>query len=159
MKTLIVYFSRTGRTKLIAEEIQKILGGDVEEIHDTKTRTGIMGWLSAGRDAGAKALTSLKPVEKDPALYNLVVVGSPTWGGSVSTPIRTYLETYKASLPDVALFSTGEGGGPEALDDMDAIIGNRSIARLHLTRKEEIDAKQYAAKLEEFTAKIQATKQ
>ena len=78
MKTLIVYYSRTGRTKKIAEEIHKVLGGDIEEIQDMKPRSGIIGWLGAGKDARSKTLTTLKPVEKNPSQYDLIVIGSPT---------------------------------------------------------------------------------
>ena len=58
MKNLVVYYSRTGRTKKIAKEIQERLNADIEEIHDVKNREGILGWLSAGRDAGTKKTTS-----------------------------------------------------------------------------------------------------
>jgi flavodoxin len=57
MKILIVYYSRTGRTKKIAEKIQYRLNADIDEISDTKNRAGILGWLSAGRDAGSRRLT------------------------------------------------------------------------------------------------------
>jgi flavodoxin len=54
MKALIVYYSRTGRTKKIAKEIQLGIKAEIEEIKDSKNRKGILGWLSAGRDAGAR---------------------------------------------------------------------------------------------------------
>jgi flavodoxin len=156
MKTLIVYYSRTGRTKKIAEEINKVLDGDIEEVQDMKPRSGIIGWLGAGKDAGSKTLTTIKRVEKDPSQYDLIVIGSPTWNGSVTTPIRTYIEKYKNSLRKIALFSTGDSEDFDALDDMDNLVDNRSIAKLHLARKQEIDANLFTDKVKEFVNEISA---
>jgi len=48
MKILVVFYSRSGRTKKIAEAISDILKCDKEEIFDLKNRKGIPGFLSAG---------------------------------------------------------------------------------------------------------------
>ena len=66
MKALVVYYSRTGHTKKVGDELVKALPCDVEEIVDTANRSGPVGWLKSGRQAGAE-LTKLKPVKKDPA--------------------------------------------------------------------------------------------
>ena len=158
MNTLIVYFSRTGRTKKVAEEIKKLLDADIDEIQDVKKRSGIIGWLTAGKDATSKNITKLKDVDKVPSEYELVIIGSPTWNGAVSTPIRTYLLEYKDSFLNVALFSTGDGEETDALNEMDSLIDNKSIAKLHLVRKSEIDTIQYKKKLEEFIATIKVNK-
>jgi flavodoxin len=157
MNTLIAYFSKTGRTKKIAEEIKKLLDADIEEIQDVKNRSGLIGWLNAGKDARSKNITKLKDVKKVPSEYELVVIGSPTWNGTVSTPIRTYLHEYKDSFHNVALFSTGDGNETDALNEMDSLIDNKSIATLHMVRTSEIDKMQYKEKLEEFIDKIKST--
>ncbi len=51
MKTLVVYYSRTGNTKLIGDELAAVLGADVEELKDRDDRSGRMGYIRAGRDA------------------------------------------------------------------------------------------------------------
>jgi flavodoxin len=43
MKTLVVYYSRTGTTRKVAEAIAGILRCDIEEVVDTKKRSGILG--------------------------------------------------------------------------------------------------------------------
>ena len=54
MKTLVVLYSRTGTTKKVGEEIAAALKADVEEIIDTKKRSGPIGYVQAGRDAMKK---------------------------------------------------------------------------------------------------------
>ena len=153
MKTLTVYYSRSGKTEKIAEAIQKSIGGDIERILDQKDRSGILGWLSAGRDAGSKSLTSIKEVEKKPAGYDVIIIGSPTWGGTVSAPIRTYFNQYNTSFRKVACFSTGDGEDTDALDEMDGLLGNKVFAKMHLVRK-EVDSNHYHEKVEKFVEKI-----
>jgi flavodoxin len=41
-KILVLYYSRTGITKVLASYIAKLLNADLEEIVDTKKRTGWM---------------------------------------------------------------------------------------------------------------------
>ena len=101
MKTLVVYYSRTGRTKKIAEYIQSALDSEIDEIQDVKNRKGILGWISAGRDAGSKSLTPLEDVDKLPKDYSVVIIGSPTWNNSLSSPVRTYIDKFNEELSSI----------------------------------------------------------
>jgi len=51
MKALVVYYSRTGNTKFVAEKIAQELGADIEEVIDKKNRFGLINYLRAGGDA------------------------------------------------------------------------------------------------------------
>ena len=71
---LVVYYSRTGNTRKLAKIIAEKLKADIEEIEDSTSRSGPLGWLRAGRDAGLKSLTKLKPLKKDPSNYDMVII-------------------------------------------------------------------------------------
>jgi flavodoxin len=46
LKMLVVYYSRGGNTRAVAEEIARALGGaDLEEIRDAADRSGWRGYL------------------------------------------------------------------------------------------------------------------
>jgi flavodoxin len=64
MKILVIYYSRSGKTKKVAETISDILKCDKEEIFDTKNRKGTPGFLSAGTDANLRRLTAIKEIKK-----------------------------------------------------------------------------------------------
>ena len=87
MKILIVYYSRTGTTKKIAEELSKNFNADLEEIVDKKNRAGAIGWVMSGRDNIKKALTEIEEVKNDPSQYDLVIFGSPNWVGTIAPAI------------------------------------------------------------------------
>ena len=84
------------------------LGADLEKIIDKKNRKGIFGWLGAGRDGMKKKLTEIGPLTKNPADYDLVILGSPVWGWAMVPAVRTYIEQKKANFKSVALFTTSD---------------------------------------------------
>lgn len=50
MSRLVVFYSRTGNTKKVAEALARELKCDTDEILETKSRKGILGYIFAGRD-------------------------------------------------------------------------------------------------------------
>ena len=136
MSTLVIYYSRTGTTKKVGEQIAQQLDCDREEIFDTKSRGGPIGYLLALIAAGRKRLTELKPIRNNPSAYDLVVIGTPTWSLKMSVPIRTYIEMYKNKFGDVAFFLTCGGNPGKTFEEMETICGKRPKARLMLEKKD-----------------------
>lgn len=106
MKTLVVYYSRTGTTRKVAEELAEALGADIEQLKERANREGVMGYLQAGHDSMKHRPAELEPVTTNPADYDMVVMGGPCWAQSICTPIRTYGVEHKESLSRVAFFAT-----------------------------------------------------
>ena len=95
MKSLVLFYSRTGNTGKIANEIAVKLNSDIEEIFDKKNRKGIFGYLAAAKDAATKKFTQIEEVKKDLSQYDLVIIGTPVWAWGMAPAIRTYLSKNK----------------------------------------------------------------
>ena len=149
-KTLVVYYSRTGTTRKVAEYIRERLAADIDEIIDKKNRKGPLGWLMAGKDAGSKSLTVIEEPSIDPSGYDLVVIGSPVWNDTVSAPIRTYITEFKDRFHQVALFTTQDGDEAQAIADMKALLGRSPVASIQLRRKQDVDSGDYLELLEGY---------
>lgn len=95
MKTLVAYFSKTGTTKKLGQKIAQKIGADIDEIID----------VNGDSD---KKMRSREPVEikyqKDPAEYDLAIVGGPVWAFSATPVLKTYLK--KNKFNKVAFFCT-----------------------------------------------------
>jgi len=104
MRTLVVYFTRTGNTRFAAESIAAELGADLEEIIDLKSRQGKLGWLSAGKDAMWGSETQIAPNKISPNGFDLIVIAQPVWAWSPTPAVRTYLNKNNLSGKKVALF-------------------------------------------------------
>ena len=154
MNALVAYYSRTGTTRKVAEELTFLLKCVSEEIHDNKNRKGILGYLSAGADATSKKLTKLEKVNNDPASYDIVIIGTPTWSHTLSTPIRTYLIQYKDSFKKVAFFCTYQYTDDNPFEEMESLCGKTPVATLRLHRKKEVKGDQYIKKAEEFVDRL-----
>lgn len=132
-KALVVYYSRTGTTKKVAQQISNILGCDIEEIFDTKDRSGAFGYLMAGRDATKKSLTTISPITNNPGSYDIVVIGTPVWAFTMATPIRTYIQENKDKFKNVAFFCTQGGSGSDrTFKHMEELCGKTPLCQLEL---------------------------
>jgi len=150
MKILVTFYSRSGKTKKVAEAISEILKCDKEEIFDTKNRKGIPGFLSAGTDANLRRLTTIKEIKNNPSLYDLVIIGTPIWSSNISTPIRTYLSLYKEDFKKVAFFCTRlSSDSKKVFDDIKNITQKTPLALLELSSR-EVARDQYMQKVKEF---------
>jgi flavodoxin len=106
VKSLVVYYTRTGKTKFVAETIAAELGSDIEEIVDLKSREGKMGWVSATRDASSEKETQIALAKKFPNDYDLIIIGTPVWAFNLTPAIRAYLKKNDLTGKKVALFFT-----------------------------------------------------
>jgi len=151
VESLVVFYSRTGRTKKVAESISSILGCDVEEIFDTKNRAGILGYLRSGWEASRRKTTVIREIKKDPALYDIVIIGTPLWSGLMSSPIRTYLLQNRDHFKDIAFFCTYGGSlSQEMFNEMGSLCGKKPRGLLGLKAKELMKESEYLQKVTKF---------
>ena len=148
MKSLITYYSKTGNTKKIASEIAKILKADVDEIIDLKKRAGFFGFLIAGKDALFKKTTKIN-FKKNPTNYDLVVIGTPIWAGTITPAVRTYLKNNK--FKKLAFFSTCANKNKKGFQQME-LLSKKPLVMLDLPAKEIKN--NYKTKLNEFCKKL-----
>ena len=128
MKTLVVYYSRTGKTRFVAEKVAAELEADIEEVVDLKSRNGRFGFLKAGYDATRGNETEIGETQKLPSDFNLIVVGTPVWNSRPASAVSTYLKRNDFAGKKVAVFCTNEGMGEEkAVDRTKALISNGDI--------------------------------
>ena len=154
MKTLIVYYSRTGVTKKVAEILKQKLNCDIEEIIDTKDRKGPIGYMMGGRDAIKEYLTEIKPIAKNPADYELVIIGTPVWASNMAPAVRAYITEQKDKIKKVALLATYGGSGFEkTFKRLEDLVGVQSVATLGL-KTTEVSQNKTEEKINEFISKL-----
>ena len=111
-KVLVIYYSLTGNTKSIAEMIREKTGGDVFEIETVRNYpadySGIIEEAKMELETGE--LPALKKGPPDMSSYDLILVGSPVWWYTVSTPVMRFLTQADFAGRKVSAFCTHEGG-------------------------------------------------
>ena len=133
MRTLVVYYSRSGNTKNIAEMIGKQLGSDLEGIIDHKNRKGLLGFLASGNEAYLQRRIPIEKLKKDPSQYDLIIIGTPIWAGNISTPVSSFLKDYREIIEKFAFFSTGMGSDPQkTFLTLEKIMPHKPVAEVNI---------------------------
>ena len=112
-RILVVFYSRTGTTRRVAHAVAQSLGAEIEEIADLKRRTGLFGLFGAIRDALGRRCTPIGEPDRNPADYDIVILGSPVWVGRMSAPVRSYLDRFQGRFKAVAFLCTSGGKNNE----------------------------------------------
>ncbi|MDL2283536.1 NAD(P)H-dependent oxidoreductase [Oxalobacter sp. OttesenSCG-928-P03] len=112
-KVLIVYFSLTGNTDTIAQALQKKTGADLFRIETVNPYPAAYSGVTeiAKKELETGNLPALKALPSNLDAYDLILVGSPVWWYTVSTPVMSMLQQVDFQGKKVAAFST-HGGGP-----------------------------------------------
>jgi len=154
MNVLVVFYSRTGVGRRVAHDLSRVLHCENEEIVDDTIRRGAVGYARCTLDSIFGRHANLRPFAHDLASYDLVIVGSPIWDFSVSSPARTFLETRRSELPSLAFYLTcGGSGSGRALQRMAAAAGKQPIAELVL-KVSEVERGDHHAKMRRFVEAI-----
>lgn len=111
MNALVVYYSLEGNTGYVAQEIAKNLEADLLELKPEKNySTGAMKYFSGIKDILTKKKIKLEPYEFRKEQYEAIIIGTPVWAGTVTPPVRTFLEAYDLSDKKVGFFACCGGG-------------------------------------------------
>lgn len=106
MNVLVVYYSRTGNTRKLAQRIAFAMNAEIDEISDVANRKGIAGYLRSGNEAWFRRAAKIHPSSTRARDFDLVVIGTPVWRVSLSSPVRSYLEEHAPHFRRVAFFCT-----------------------------------------------------
>ena len=112
MKTLILFYSRTGTTGAVAEALAGALEADIANIECPRYRPGWFRYLRAGYDSVTGRLPPIDLPRIAFAEYDLLVLGTPVWTSYPALPVRSFLSQSPGVPSRVALFLTFGGHSP-----------------------------------------------
>lgn len=110
---LVAYFSHSGNTRMIAEQIHKNAGGKMFEIVPVKSYPSDYDTVveQAKKEFDMEFMPRLKTKVTDMNSYAMVIIGYPNWWGTVPRPVAAFLSEYDFAQKTIAPFCTHEGSG------------------------------------------------
>lgn len=159
-KTLILFFShagenysvgniKVGNTRLVAEEIQKITGGDLFEIVPEKSYD--MPYNDLTKLAKQELENGDKPAYRgdvdDMSQYSTVYIGGPVWWGTYPQVMFTFFDKHDLNGKTILPFTTHEGSGlGSVVGDLKKLYPKANFKQAfsiygHEARKESMKAK------------------
>ena len=140
MKTLCLYYTRTNNTKVATEHLAKLLGADIAEYTDGKTRKGVTGYIGACFASMKKsypAITIKGDVQVED--YDRVVIGMPVWAEGPCVIGKAFINQYKDCLPQDVYYAVthmAPSGYDKKIQALDKILGRTSAGYVTMQTKE-----------------------
>ena len=142
-KKLVLYYSETGTTKAVAEELQKQTGADIEAIEAVNPYSGNFQETiqRSGRERESGETPALKPLKKKLADYDVIFLGYPIWFGTYAMPIATLVKDNDFAGKTIVPFCTfGSGGLNTSTNDLKKALPQATIQKGYGVRTARVAA-------------------
>lgn len=110
-KALIVFYSRSGNTRALARQLQTLTGAELVELETVQPYPE--AYRAVTEQAKHELESGFKPRLKTRIdhiqAYDVILVGSPNWWGTVAAPVKSFLSDCDVSGKIIAPFVTHEG--------------------------------------------------
>lgn len=129
-KSLVLYYSQSGTTQAVAQEIASQTGADIATIdlvepYPSDYQATVQKSLSDRKEG---ILPQLKPLVVDLDKYDVIYLGYPIWFGTYAPPVEAFLKDNKLEGKTVVAFcSFGSGGLEKSMDDLRAALPAATI--------------------------------
>lgn len=128
---LIVYYTHSGNTKMVAEAIHNQVGGTIFEIVPSESYPS--GYDEVVKQAQKEIKAGYRPglaADIDIAPYDRIFVGTPNWWSTVAPPVAAFLESHDFSGKTVIPFCTHGGGGMAHIQkDVEKLAGSATVLK------------------------------
>jgi flavodoxin len=112
-KIIIAYYSYSGVTKKVAEEICEMVGGYVFEIQTIDAYPS--DYRSILKQSEMEIGSGYKPTLKNSmetlSNYDVIFIGFPVWHGTIAPPVVSFLSAHNLAGKTIIPFCTHGGGG------------------------------------------------
>lgn len=136
-KILVVYFSRSGNTKLLAQEVANYYQASLLALEAKEYPMGVRGLYNSVVDSQQKKAL-ISPDKIDLSDYDTLFIGAPIWRYSPAPPAWQFIESNNFTNKRVVLFSTFNSGfKQEYIDEFKARVaakGGNFISHLYINR-------------------------
>lgn len=147
MATLILYYSHTGNTEYIAQNLAQMLPADKARVELQKPLIGTWKtYLLGGYQVLTKKTPPIKPLTINPRQYHCIILGFPVWAQSFPPAIRSLFAKYDFHGMKIALFCCSKGSAGKSLEKAKKglpdvhILGSKSLTKPLKNKAESLNA-------------------
>ncbi len=129
-KSLVIYYSQTGATEQVAQEIAKLLESETLKIEAQQPYNGTYEETIARcqKEMAANELPDLKALDIDWKEYETIFLGYPIWFGTYAPPMATLIKENDFAGKKIVPFCTfGSGGLGASIKDLKAALPQAEI--------------------------------
>ena len=129
MKKLVVFYSYTGHTKMIAENIQRKLNCDILEIKPVKPYSTDYQTVvdEEQNNSSAGKTPEIQKIDKNINEYDEIIIGTPVWWYTIAPVIRTFLIQNDLSNKTIKPFATNAGWLGHTFQEIQKLCPNSKV--------------------------------
>lgn len=123
MRSLVIFYSKTGNTLVVANTIKELIGAHTKEISDFTFHRTVFDYMFPSLIDSAR----INPTKIDIDYYETIFIGTPVWIGSITPAIKKIIDNINFKNKNIILFTTMKGiGGEIAMDKMTKIVNKQN---------------------------------
>lgn len=115
---LVIYYSRTGTSALMAHRLSGLLGCSREEVRSKKNRF-YLGAFTCVNDQLFDRDDEIVPSNTDVRLYNPLIIIAPIWIHKIASPMRTFLKQQNLRGTRIYVIAANQGNYTDEKDGRD----------------------------------------
>ncbi len=131
----VVYFTKSGNTQSLAEAVRAMTGADLYRVETIEPYPDSYGSATevVKDELERGIIRPIKPFAVNLALYDVIVLATPTWWHHVAMPLQTWIKSVDLSGKQILTANTHGGGGlMETRKDFETLLAGKNLGT-HLT--------------------------
>ena len=139
MKTLIIYYSYSGKTKVFAEKKAHELDAKACQVMEKKARSKFNAYVLGSHAAMRQKQSGIIPLDVDLMDYDKIVIAGPIWAGLPAPAVNSIISLLPEGK-DVELYFTSGSGKSKGQEKVKNLILEKgcSVSGYHDIKESEI---------------------
>lgn len=129
-KIIVIYYSYTNHTRMIAEKMKEKLQCDLLEIRPVEDYPDDYQYvveMSENPTQKDYIEPEIEEIKVDLSQYDTIVIGAPVWWYTMAAPIRTFLKENDLSGKTVIPYATNAGWLGHTFEDIKQLCKNATV--------------------------------
>jgi len=127
MKTAVIYYSYTGRTRKFAAEKAAADSAELIEIREKKPRSKIGAYILGSMAAKGQKKSEIENVTTDFRQFDRILVAVPLWAGFPAPPFNNILELLPENTEIELVITSASGNSESSREKTTALAASRNI--------------------------------
>ena len=117
MKSVVLYYTFGGSTKLEAEKIAAEQEAPVYRVREKRNRSLFGSFIPGGMQAMKRKKSKILPLEVDLSAFDRIYIGAPVWAASPAPAFNSIVDLLPAGQ-EVEVFLCAGGNDPRPSDEV-----------------------------------------
>lgn len=122
MKTLVLYYSYSGKTRKAATEKAQKEGADIVEVKKKKPYSTLGAYFRGAPAAAKQKSVDIEELKCDLSGYDKIILAAPIWAGFPAPPINSVIHMLPAGKDVELIFTSGGGDSGKGAPKVKALV-------------------------------------